>query len=341
MKRTRKLILWAVLAAYMLSLSGCPAAHAELPSLFIPSRVERLELPEMPEVPEMPEPPAFHCWMDLIDEGADCPKIADPDGDFHLQFERQVECDVDGEDVPIDETGYGDIPAEMTEMQEIDITVTDGDMEYRFRAPDTLRWAIGRFGDLTVWYDENGCAYRMILKGNTDYFRSGMEGAVSQICFTGVVLETKIPVGRKYRIEKTRVWYVSSVRVDYPKGNTIRAAMAFYFNDKKNTLDSYAVGYDVTEEDRYAVYYSGHAYRCGGDVFAEDQILRGVYQDKGEDDLLTIDVNSGEVLSGRLYENASGKYFGSARWIDCITKKPYKGRKQLKRLFDFPSPRVK
>ena len=93
--KVRRFLSLIVLLPMLFSL--CPAAGAETPSLFIPDRLKDLRLPDMPEIPDMPEAPALSCWMDLLEETAGCPKVADPDGDFHLQFDRQVSrCTVDG-----------------------------------------------------------------------------------------------------------------------------------------------------------------------------------------------------------------------------------------------------
>ena len=341
MKKTSRLICLIVLASMLLSL--CPPAGAETASLFIPDRLKSLRLPDMPDIPDMPEAPALSCWMDLLEETNDCPKVADPDGDFHLQFDREMdECTVNDYDVDIDETGYGEIPAEKTGMQEIEIEAVLDDATYYYITPGKLDKAEVSFdGGLTVYYNEYGCATAMVLSGNTDYFRSGAESCVSRITWASVIIENEITVGGKIKTVQTRVWYVSSVEITYPEGSYLRRAIAFYLNDQKNTLDSYWVIYDVSKTDRYLIAYSGKDYDCGKVHYEEDQILKGMYQDLAETKYVTVNPWTGDTLEGLLYQNASGKYFGGNRWIRISTGKPYKGRKTLRKLMSFTSPRVK
>ena len=337
--KVRRFLSLIVLLPMLFSL--CPAAGAETPSLFIPDRLKDLRLPDMPEIPDMPEPPALSCWMDLLEPNDDCPKVADPDGDFHLQFDQQVSrCTVDGHAVAIDENGYGEIPAEQTDMQKINISAVSGDVTYDYLTPGTLSRAVGRFGKLTVYYNEYGCATRMLLSGNTDYFRSGAPGCTSVITWDSVILETPAPAGSKKKPVQTRVWYVGSVEVTYPKGSYLWRCIAYYLNDKKNTLDSYWVVYDVSQTDRYLITYSGKTYECGGVHYEEDQILDGLYEDLSVTNVYTEDPRTGVKLPGRVYRNASGKYFGGNRWISLVTGEPYKGRKTLRKLMSFISPRV-
>lgn len=337
--KVRRFLSLIILLPMLLSL--CPAAGAETPSLFIPDRLKDLHLPEMPEIPDMPEPPALSCWMDLLEETDGCPKVADPDGNFHLQFDQQVSrCTVDGHAVTIGENGYGEIPAEQTDMQKINISAVSGDVTYDYLTPGTLSRAVGRFGKLTVYYNGYGCATRMILSGNTDYFRSGAAGCTSVITWESVILETPAPAGSTKKPVQTRVWYVDRVEVSYPEGSFLRRGIAYYLNDKKNTLDCYRVVYDDTPSDRYLILYSGKTYDCGGVHYEEDQILGGLYEDLSAANIYTEDPLTGVKLPGRVYENASGKYFGSNRWISLVTGEPYKGRKTLRKLMSFTSPRV-
>ena len=338
-KKLRRFLSLTVLLTALFSL--CPAAGAETPSLFIPDRLKDLRLPDMPEIPDMPEAPALSCWMDLLEETAGCPKVADPDGDFHLQFDRQVSrCSVDGHAVAIDENGYGEIPAEQTDMQKINISAVSGDVTYDYLTPGTLSRAVGRFGKLTVYYNEYGCATRLLLRGDTDYFRSGAAGCTSVITWNSVILETPAPAGSGKKPVQTRVWYVDSVEITYPKDSYIFRAVAFYLNDKKNTLDSYWVVYDDSPTDRYLICYSGKTYECGGVHYEEDQILNGLYEDLSATNVYTESPWTGVKLPGRVYENASGKYFGGNRWINLVTGEPYKGKKTLRKLLSFTSPRV-
>ena len=340
MKKICRLISFALLSALALGLF--PAATAETFSLYIPSRLKGLRLPDMPEIPDMPEVPALSCWMDLLEDTDDCPKIADPDGDFHLQFDRAIEeCWVDKVRVPIDENGYGEIPAELTDMQMIDIlAVVDGG-SYLYRTPGEMTEAFVEFdGGLTVHYNEYGCATWMLLTVDTDYFRSGMEGAVSYIEWDRVIVEDKPEAGSARQAEREQIWYVSYVQVDYPEGSYIRRAIANYLNDKKATLNNYLVIYDVTPEDRYLIKYAGTTYTSGGIRYQKDQILNGLYEDLSDPNVYTVNPWDGLKLPGRLYENASGKYFGGNRWISVTTAKAYQGRKNLRTLKSFVSPRV-
>ena len=333
-----------------LFLSLCSAAVAETPSLFIPDRLKALRLPDMPDIPAMPEAPALSCWMDLLEETPDCPKVADPDGDFHLQFSQPVDrCLVDEVEVPIDENGYGEIPAELTDMQKINIRAEVGTAVYDYITPGTLDCAKVQFDALTVYYNEYGCAVRMELSGDTDYFLSGTESCESVITWESVIIESPDPSGKtekdktgkvvKKKIQ-TRVWYMDRVSVTYPEGSYLRRTIAFYLNDKKNTLDSYWIIYDESPVDRYLIAYSGKTYECGGVHYEEDQILRGYYNDLSDPNVVTKNPLTGCEVPGRLYENASGKYFGGNRWVSLVTGEFYRGRKTLRKLNSFVSPRV-
>ena len=240
MKETRR-FLFLILTAWLL-LALCSAAWAETPDLFIPERSKSLRLPEMPDIPEMPEAPALSCWMDLLEETADCPKIADPDGYFHLQFDRAVDaCLVDNRNVPVDKNGYGEIPAELTDMQKINITAIVGRAVYFYLTPGKLDSARAMFDDgLTVYYDKYGCATKMTLSGHTDYFRSGADSCISQITWNSVIIQTSSGSAGK-KTEKKRLWYMNSVEITYPAGNYVRRAAAFYLNNKKNTLEKYRI----------------------------------------------------------------------------------------------------
>ena len=86
--------------------------------------------------------------------------------------------------------------------------------------------------------------------------------------------------------------------------------------------------------------YSGKTYECGGVHYEEDQILNGLYEDLSATNVYTESPWTGVKLPGRVYENASGKYFGGSRWINLVTGEPYKGKKTLRKLLSFTSPRV-
>lgn len=339
MKKISRFLILAVLTSLLFSV--CPAVGEQAPSLFIPDRLKALGLPDMLDIPAMPEAPALSCWMDLLEDRPDCPKVADPDGDFHLQFGQPVDrCRVDGQVVAIDENGYGEIPAELTDMQNIDITAVVGKATYTYITPGNLSGGTVRFdGGLTVYYNEYGCATRMTLTEKTDYFRSGASGCTSVINWESVILETPAPAGSTKKPVQTRVWYVDSIEITYPEDSYVRRAIAFYLNDKKNTLNGYWVVYNVTPTDRYLICYAGKTYDCGSAHYEEDQILSGLYQDRGETNSDIRPWNRKKQPS-LLYENASGKYFGSNRWIRIGTGKPYKGRKTLRKLSSFISPRV-
>ena len=89
------------------------------------------------------------------------------------------------------------------------------------------------------------------------------------------------------------------------------------------------------------ILYSGKTYDCGSVHYEEDQILGGLYEDLSAANIYTEDPLTGVKLPGRVYENASGQYFGGNRWINLSTKNPYRGKKELRTLMSFTSPRVK
>ena len=362
---------FCLLLAAVLCLSALPVFAAADPwediTLFIPDRVEKLHLTEMPEIPEL-DVPVVHCWMDTLGDGTTCPVVADPDGDFHVQFDTPVDsCEVDDYPVILDENGYGSIAAELTAMQMITVTATVGGATYDFYTSGALFGAEVVEGGNTFYYDENGVCYWIEVEElDKDYFQSGIIGDKTTITWDRVVLNKKIP-GKK-NPEKEVVWYVSSILVeyeDYSFGDAwyvssdssikpLHRAGADYFNDEHHTLDSYFITYNVNpvtpggktfkqkRPDRYAITYSGHTYDCGTDPddrvhYDEDQILKGYLEDLYPP---IVTISAYGIFSGALYKNGSGKYFGSDKWVKLTDATFYKGKKQLRRLDSFRTLRV-
>ncbi len=368
MKKVFCLLLAAVLCCGALPVFAAADPWKDI-TLFIPDHVEDLQLTEMPEIPEL-DVPVLHCWMDTLGDGTTCPVVADPDGDFHVQFDTPVDsCEVDDYPVILDENGYGSIAAELTAMQMIIVTATVGGATYDFYTSGALMGAEIEEGGTTFYYDENGVCYWVdVTELNKDYFRSGYDGVLSSTMWERIVLEKVTTQGRKTVKKQEAVWYVSSVTEDYPAGCPLYRAGADYLNTEKHDLERYFITYNVVPQtpggktykqeipDRYAIYYTGHTYKCGDSNYVEDQILSGLYSDmkdivpdmtlsKFEIDLgvgiklqFKITYTSGTVTT---YENGSGRYFGTDKWVKLRDATFYKGKKQLRRLDSFPSLRVK
>ncbi len=332
------------------------AARVTDVTVFIPDRLSQLRLPDMPEIPPEPEYPLLVTDLDKIyfgKNGEPCPVAADPDGDMRLWFTPNVEtCDVDDNEVQLDENGYGEIPLELTNIQGIEIEAEYDGHTFSYYASGEHNGVVAHFDNLTVWYDKYGCPYQASLKMNEDFFLSGQPGEASAVIW---YIRNQNQVQKKQKDGKVRtgresVWYVEHVTVNYPYESTVYRVTAHYLNDEKNTLESYTITYNTafvrTENedgtvsvrctDRYAIEYAGKTYPCGGVMYHEDEILKGMYADLIPDVYTLV---NGDWIEGKVYINASGKYFGSNRWLYIVDLKPYKGRKNLHRLFDFQSIR--
>ena len=340
------------------------AARVTDVTVFIPDRVEDLQLTPLPEIPEAPEFPELTCELDQLELGDPCPVIADPDGEMTLHFSPAVsQCIVDSSFVPIDENGNGRIALEDTRIQNIRITATYKNASFSYLASGRQLDVTARYGNMTVYYDRYGKAYRVIVTESTDWFLSGQSvTATAETLWLLNENQTVSPLpGGKVRKDGEPVWYVDTVIVTYGDDTPLMRVIAEYLNDAKHSLIRYEIVYNhnfeetpytytVFEEgnpvertgiirtprDRYLINYAGSTYQSGGVTYEEDDILGGMYENL-EDDTVTI-VDDVE-LDGTVYLNASGQYFGSDRWLELNSLRPYRGRKKLLKLFDFISIR--
>ena len=82
-----------------------------------------------------------------------------------------------------------------------------------------------------------------------DAFRTGIEGAVTQVQRATVVVKTDCG--------KTEVEYIRSVTVNYPSGNFIRQVVAIFRNNTGGSLAKYNITYQTDDGGLYTIYYSG------------------------------------------------------------------------------------
>ena len=360
---TRRLLSAALV---LLIAASCLPASAAVTTvtLFIPDRVEDLRLTPLPDIPPAPEYPLLETDLDQIQMGDPCPVVADPDGYMYLRFTPCVDwCTVDGVPVALDSSGCGKIPLASTQIQNIKIIADYGDATFYYYASGNHRECRAEYGNMTIWYDRYDYAYLARITESTDYFLSGQSCAAITNTYwqrNENLVVREGPGGTAVKDSDT-VWYVSFVMTDYDEETDLYQITAYYLNDEKRSLDSYSITYNqnFTEipysyttyvdgepvertgtvrkyQDQYLVSYSGRDYTSGSVDYAEDQILYAFYQDMGSTDVTVI---AGTAMAGAVYRNASGKYFGSDRWLRVSDLTPYRGRKKLRKLSDFVSVR--
>lgn len=110
-------------------------------------------------------------------------------------------------------------------------------------------------GPVTCEYGRRGTVNYVEYTVEQDYFKTGMEGAVTVIRWEPVSIKNTSEENYVKYETTTTVWFVTSVTATYPAGNPITKVKAEYRNDKKNTLSSYEITYAVNENESYAITY--------------------------------------------------------------------------------------
>ena len=91
---------------------------------------------------------------------------------------------------------------------------------------------------------------------DTDFFRTGMEGADSSVHYERIVSLTQCGTEEKPYTHYDSYFYISSIASDYPEGNYIAEVSADWRNDEKTELSAYTISYAPGENEVYEITYA-------------------------------------------------------------------------------------
>lgn len=264
MKRRIKILCAMMAAVFMLSV--CELALGDDLKVFLPERISKLNLPEMPEyITLKTDTDRTATYGDAEDPENPCPILQTEDAEIRLEFSQKPNWAgvtwMDGwENLVVDEEGRAVTTMDGHAVQP-GIQATSGPI-----SPDTgkpeWRWTDGGdyaylagMGPVTCEYGRRGTVKYVEYTVEQDYFKTGMNGAVTVIRWEPVSIKNTSEENYVKYETTTTVWFVSSVTATYPAGNPITKVRAEYRNDKKNTLSSYEITYAVNENESYAITY--------------------------------------------------------------------------------------
>ena len=264
MKRRIRVLCTMMAAVFMLSV--CELALGDDLKVFLPERISKLNLPEMPEyITLKTDTDRTATYGDAEAPENPCPILQTEDAEIRLEFSKKPDWAgvtwMDGwENLVVDEEGRAVTTMEGHSVQP-GIRATSGPI-----SPDTgkpeWRWNDGGdyaylagLGPVTCEYGRRGTVKYVEYTVEQDYFKTGMNGAVTVIRWEPVSIKNTSEENYVKYETTTTVWFVSSVTASYPAGNPITKVKAEYRNDKKNTLSSYEITYALNENESYAITY--------------------------------------------------------------------------------------
>lgn len=358
----------AVMAAVLIALCAGAAGAEGDTTVFIPDRIEKLGLPGMPEIITLKtETDRTATYGNPDDPDDPCPVLQEEGAEIRLKFSPKPDwagvtwsdgwenLDVDDEGRAVTSTeGHGTQAGMRASSGPVDPRT--GKPEWRWNDGGDYAFAAG-LDRVTCEFGRNGGVNWVEERIYKDFFRTGMEGAVTVIRWEPVSVKNRSEAdGIRYETTVTG-WFVSSVTAEYPAGSFISRVRAEYRNDRKNTLSGYTVTYAVGEDETYAVTYAPadatileeHHYGLflpvndrlpSAIIYTNDpntweEIPSGYYLHHMDGD----EPVCGELtLNGKTYVTGSGDKL--EQWFEAGHGRQLKKR-GLRTIFSFPSPRVR
>ena len=199
----------------------------------------------------------------------------------------------------------------------------------------------------------------------TDFFRTGFEGATTTVKFDRVTVASTSATARTGKIRRDTYFYTFSVCADYPAGNPIVRVETEWRNDAKQNLATYRISFAPTENEVYKITYApntvtmleNHLYSWPSDKNPADAMITKLPGNMGSMNIYTDPTDptspvlasihhytGDEVVYGEYYKNGSLKAVSGSgnnlgKWYKPGHGKQVKGIKYP--CTYFKSPRVK